>query len=184
MRIVGGRWRRRRLEFPATPDLRPTPDRVRETVFNWLAPWLPGARCLDLFAGSGAFGFEALSRGAARAVLVEQQPAALAALRSNRTKLAADAAEVVAADARDFLNGTVESFDIVFLDPPYAGGLLTTSLALLAARGWVRPGGFVYLEARDGELPALPPGWQLVRSKTAGQVGYHLARTTNSQEAA
>ena len=185
VRIVGGRWRSRRLEFPAAPSLRPTPDRVRETVFNWLVSWLPGARCLDLFAGSGALGFEALSRGAAHAVLVEQESAALAALHANRAKLAADAAEIVASDARDFLKGTVdEPFDIVFLDPPYAGGLLTTSLDLLAARGWVRPGGFVYLEARDGELPVLPSGWQLVRSKTAGQVGYHLVRTTISKEVA
>jgi 16S rRNA (guanine966-N2)-methyltransferase len=184
VRIIGGAWRSRRLEFSASAGLRPTPDRVRETVFNWLAPFLPGARCLDLFAGSGAFGFEALSRGAARAVLVEQAPAALAALRANRAKLAADAAEIVPADARDYLGGRIESFDIVFLDPPYASGLLAPCLAALAARDWVRPGGFVYLEARDGTLPELPAGWKPIRSKTAGQVGYHLVRTTTNEEAA
>jgi 16S rRNA (guanine966-N2)-methyltransferase len=184
VRIIGGQWRSRRLEFPQRSGLRPTPDRVRETLFNWLAPHLPGARCLDLFAGSGAFGFEALSRGAGRAVLVEQDPAALAALRDNRLRLAAAGAEIVAADALTYLAGPAESFDIVFLDPPYAGGLLAPCLARLAAHGWVAPGGFVYLEAREGEAVALPAGWQAVRSKTAGQVGYHLARAATPKETA
>lgn len=177
VRIIAGHWRSRRLEFPDHPALRPTPDRVRETVFNWLAPQLPGARCLDLFAGSGAFGFEALSRGAARAVLVERDAATVTALRANRARLAADAAEVVETDALGYLTGPAEPFDIVFLDPPYASGLLAPCLDRLAAGGWLRPGAQVYIEARDGALPPLPPGWRLVRSKTAGQVGYHLART-------
>ncbi len=184
VRIIGGHWRSRRLEFPQSAGLRPTPDRVRETVFNWLAPVLPGAACLDLFAGSGAFGFEAVSRGAARAVLVERDAGAVAALHASRAKLAADATEIVAGDALAYLNGPVFAFDVVFLDPPYAAGLLAPCLALLAARGWLRPGGWVYLEAPAGETPALPSGWEIVRSKTAGQVGYHLARTKNSKETA
>ncbi len=184
MRIIGGRWRSRRLEFPQSAGLRPTPDRVRETVFNWLAPVLPGAACLDLFAGSGAFGFEAVSRGAARAVLVEQDMDAVAALRANRAKLAADATEIVPGDALAYLNGPVAAYDVVFLDPPYASGLLAPCLALLAACGWLRPGGWIYLEAPAGEPPALPAGWEISRSKTAGQVGYHLGRTKTTKETA
>jgi len=176
VRIIGGTWRSRRLEFPDRAGLRPTPDRVRETVFNWLAPYLPGAACLDLFAGSGAFGFEALSRGAARAVLVEQDADVVAALRSNRDHLQAAGAEIVHADAADFLGGPAQAFDVVFVDPPYASGLLGHCTRLLAERGWIKPGGLVYLEAREGEIPPLPPDWLLLRSKTAGQVGYHLCR--------
>jgi 16S rRNA (guanine966-N2)-methyltransferase len=182
VRIIGGAWRSRRLAFPASDGLRPTPDRVRETVFNWLAPHLPGAACLDLFAGSGAFGFEALSRAAARAVLVEKRLEVVAALRHNREQLKAEHADIVHADAADFLRGPAAAFDVVFLDPPYAGGLLAPCIELLETRGWLQPDAFIYLEALHGETPALPATWQLVRSKTAGQVGYHLARRTKTQE--
>lgn len=182
MRIIGGAWRRRLLDFPAAEGLRPTSDRVRETVFNWLAPFLPGAICLDLFAGSGAFGFESLSRGAARAVLVENNPKAVNALRSNAEKLGAGAAEIVHADALVFLEGQVEPFDVIFLDPPYASGLLAASLREIAARGWLKPGGYVYLELRAAEVPELPDGWEAIRSKTAGQVSYHLCRGNQTQE--
>ena len=182
VRIIAGEWRSRRLEFPERGTLRPTPDRVRETVFNWLAPYLPGAHCLDLFAGSGAFGFEALSRGAARAALVERDAAAAAALRANAERLAAAGAEIVEADALSYLTGAAEPFDIVFLDPPYASGLLAPCLDRLAAGGWLAPTALVYSEAREGELPPLPAGWQLARSKTAGQVGYHLARIRPDEE--
>lgn len=182
VRIIGGVWRSRRLEFPESADLRPTPDRVRETVFNWLAPFLPGASCLDLFAGSGAFGLEALSRGATRAVLVEKDSAVVAALHRSSELLGAAGAKIVHADALDYLSGPTEAFDVVFLDPPYADNLLAPCMQGLAARGWVRPGGFVYLEVREGELPDLPVDWQLVRRKSAGQVGYHLARRAENQE--
>jgi 16S rRNA (guanine966-N2)-methyltransferase len=176
VRIIGGVWRSRRLAFPASEGLRPTPDRVRETVFNWLAPHLPGAVCLDLFAGSGVFGFEALSRAAAHTVLVEKRLEVVAALRLNREQLKAGQAEIVHADAVEFLRGPAAAFDIVFLDPPYASGLLAPCMQLLEARGWLKPGAFIYLEAPEGEAPPLPATWQPVRSKTAGQVGYHLAR--------
>lgn len=182
VRIIGGSWRSRLLEFPARDGLRPTPDRVRETVFNWLAPILPGASCLDLFAGSGAFGFEALSRGAGQAVLVERDAEVAAALRHNRERLAADAAEIVQADALDYLDGAVQGFDIVFLDPPYASQLLAPCLQRLAARPWLKPGARIYLEAPAGQPPPLPSGWQLLRSKTAGQVSYHLAMTCDNPE--
>jgi 16S rRNA (guanine966-N2)-methyltransferase len=176
VRIIGGAWRSRRLVFPAGEGLRPTPDRVRETVFNWLAAYLPGAACLDLFAGSGAFGFEALSRAAARAVLVEKRLEVVAALRLNREQLKAGQAEIVHADVVEFLRGPAAAFDIVFLDPPYTSDLLGPCVELLETRGWLKPGAFIYLEAPQGEAPHLPAAWQPVRSKTAGQVGYHLAR--------
>lgn len=176
VRIIGGAWRGRRLAFPEHTGLRPTPDRVRETVFNWLLPALPGARCLDLFAGSGAFGFEALSRGAARAVLVDNHAETVDALRANAARLTAQSAEIVQADALQWLRGPAAPFDIVFLDPPYASGLLGPALELLDSRAWLKPRGLIYLEApQDAALP-LPASWQLQRSKTAGQVGYHLAR--------
>jgi 16S rRNA (guanine966-N2)-methyltransferase len=178
VRIIGGAWRSRRITFPASEGLRPTPDRVRETVFNWLAACLPGAACLDLFAGSGAFGFEALSRAAARVVLVEKRLEVAAALRHNREQLKAEHADIVHADAVEYLRGPAAAFDIVFLDPPYASGLLATCMQLLEARGWLKPDAFIYLEAPEGEVLSLPDTWRLVRSKTAGQVGYHLARRT------
>lgn len=177
LRIIGGQWRSRKLQLAPAADLRPTPDRVRETLFNWLEPWVGGADCLDLFAGSGALGLEALSRGAASAVLVERDPAAIAVLRLNVAALAARDAEVVAADCLDYLQGAGRQFDIVFVDPPYRSGLLGRCCVLLAAGGWLRPGGLVYLEASAAQMPELPEGWTLERSKRAGQVGYHLARS-------
>lgn len=176
VRIIGGIWRSRRLRFPASAGLRPTPDRVRETVFNWLMPALPGARCLDLFAGSGAFGFESVSRGAAQAVLVEKQIEAVEALRENSVRLKAETLEIVHADAMQWLQDPGQSFDIIFLDPPYASNLLGVCIGLLEAKAWVKPNGLVYLETPKSEAPLLPHNWQLLRSKTAGQVGYHLAQ--------
>lgn len=178
VRIIGGVWRSRRLSFPASAGLRPTPDRVRETLFNWLTPALPGACCLDLFAGTGAFGFESVSRGAARAVLVEKQIEVIAALRENNARLKTKVVEIVHADALQWLRSPGQAFDIIFLDPPYASGLLGPCIELLEAEPWIKPQGLVYLETAKGEAPPLPANWQLLRSKTAGQVGYHLARKT------
>lgn len=178
VRIIGGVWRSRRLSFPASAGLRPTPDRVRETVFNWLMPALSGARCLDLFAGTGAFGFESVSRGAAHAVLVEKQIEVVAALRENSARLKAEAVEIAHADALQWLRSPGQSFDVIFLDPPYASNLLGACIELLEANAWIKPNGLVYLEAPKGEVPPLPADWQLLRSKIAGQVGYHLARKT------
>lgn len=182
VRIIGGTWRSRRLSFPASAGLRPTPDRVRETVFNWLTPALPGARCLDLFAGTGAFGFESVSRGAAHAVLVEKQIEVVAALRENSTRLKADTVEIVHADTLQWLRAPGRPFDIIFLDPPYASTLLGACIDLLEAEAWIKPNGLVYLEAPKGEAPPLPAKWQLLRSKIAGQVGYHLARKIKATE--
>lgn len=180
LRIIGGTWRSRRLSFPERAGLRPTPDRVRETLFNWLQPWLPGAVCLDLFAGSGALGIESLSRGAHSVVLVESDATTAQALRANLDRLAAQGAELVHADAHVFLQGTARPFDIVFLDPPYQGGLLAECCARLETGGWVRPQGLIYLEAEGSQTLALPPTWTLLRSKRAGQVGYYLAQNTGN----
>lgn len=176
VRIIAGRLRHRRLHFPALPGLRPTPDRVRETLFNWLAPYLPGARCLDLFAGSGALGIEAASRGAAAVVLVEQAAPAIAALRRSVDLLQVAQAQVIAADALAYLAGAPSAFDIVFVDPPYASELLQPCLDALATRSWLASGALVYIEAASEQTWSLPADWTLLRSKRAGQVGYHLAQ--------
>lgn len=175
-RIIGGEWRSRRLPVPPGAEVRPTPDRVRETVFNWLAPVLEGARCLDLYAGSGALGLEALSRGAARVAFVDRAPQVCRQLRSNLELLGCQRGEVLCMDAKRCVEGVASPYDIVFLDPPYRQGLLEPLLARLAAQGWVAAGGRVYLEQESGAPPIrLPAGWTLLRSARAGQVGYHLA---------
>lgn len=176
LRIIGGLWRGRKVRFPPLPGLRPTPDRVRETLFNWLAPRIAGARCLDLFAGSGALGLEALSRGAAHVTFVETDAAAVRSMRGLLATLAPGQATVVRADARHWLEGAPGGYDVVFLDPPFGSGLLEAALAALAAPGWLAPGAFVYLEQpASAGAPPLPASWRLHRSGRAGDVGYHLA---------
>ncbi len=177
LRLIGGIHRGRKLAFADTEGLRPTPDRVRETLFNWLMPILPGARCLDLFAGSGALGLEAVSRGAAEVVMVDRLPRVVDQLRDNLQILRVDNARVIQADALQYLAGPARAFDIVFLDPPYRSGLLPDCLTRLDEGGWLKAHAWIYLEAdhKDG-LPELPPGWVVYRSKQAGQVGYHLLR--------
>lgn len=177
LRIIGGRWRGRKLRFPDQDALRPTPDRVRETLFNWLGPDIAGARCLDLFAGSGALGLEALSRGAARVLFVEQGVAAARDLTATLTEWEGAGGEVRRADALALLAGPAEAFNIVFLDPPFASSLLEGAAVRLAQGGWLAPGALIYAEAaaRTG-LPPLPPNWRLLKAKQAGEVGYHLLR--------
>ena len=176
-RIIGGVWRGRRLPVPPEPGVRPTPDRVRETLFNWLAPVIPGARCLDLYAGSGALGLEALSRGAAQVVFVDRSAPVCRAQGEALGILGAKGAEVRRMEAEAYLAGPSEPFDAVFLDPPFRQGLVEATLGRLAAGGWLAPGACVYIEhEREAGAPVLPPGWTLVRSATAGQVRYHLAR--------
>jgi 16S rRNA (guanine966-N2)-methyltransferase len=170
VRIIGGAFRGRRLAVPEGAELRPTPDRVRETLFNWLGQRLDGARCLDLFAGSGALGFEAASRGAARVVLVERDRRAVEALRRAREEIGAAAAEVVAGDAEAYLAVEGERFDVVFLDPPFRQNADAALLARLAAR--LRPGARVYLEA--AQPAAVAPPWRELKRARAGQVSYQL----------
>jgi 16S rRNA (guanine966-N2)-methyltransferase len=176
LRIIGGTWRGRKLRFPAAAAIRPTPDRVRETLFNWLGAATPGARCLDAFAGSGALGLEALSRGAAHVTFIEQDAAAAAALRERLAQWGAGNALVVRADALRHLAAPppTHPYDIVFLDPPFAAGLLGRAAALLE-RGWLREAALVYVECAAREpLPSLPASWQPLKAKQAGEVGYHL----------
>ena len=184
LRIIGGEWRGRRIRFPGRGGIRPTPDRVRETLFNWLMAKVPGSRCLDLFAGSGALGLEALSRGAAHATFVERDRGNVASLRDTVASLAPGRAAVVEAEALAWLATAPRAFDVVFLDPPFADGLLAQAMRLLATRGWLAADGLVYLEspARAGP-PALPAGWALHRSGRAGAVGYHLARRQGEEPA-
>ncbi len=153
---------------------------MRETLFNWLQHDIAGTRCLDLFAGSGALGLEALSRGAREVVFVEQARAAARTLQEELERLGGSArARVMELGAARFLRAPGEPFDGVFLDPPFGQGALTEYVPLLDAGHWVKNGGWVYLESeRAAGVPALPPHWQLLKSKSAGEVGYHLARVT------
>jgi 16S rRNA (guanine966-N2)-methyltransferase len=185
VRVIAGRWRGRRLRFPDLPGLRPTPDRVRETLFDWLAPALPGARCLDLFSGSGALGIEALSRGAAEAVFVERHPVAVRALRENLARLNADGARVERIDALDWLREPGSPFEIVLLDPPFGHGLVAPVCTLLERGGWLAPTAWIYLEAEaGGERPPLPDCWAPYRENKAGAVAYRLVRRENPAGAA
>lgn len=170
MRIVGGAWRSRRLEVAARPELRPTPDRVRETLFNWLGQRLDGLACLDLFAGSGVLGFEAASRGAGRVVMVERDPGACRALHANRARLGASAVEIVAGDAADYLKRRERRFDLVFLDPPFRQNELLPILECLPAQ--LAAGARVYVEA-PAPVTVTPP-WRELKRARAGQVSYQL----------
>ena len=175
MRIIAGIWRGRRLSVATAPGLRPTADRVRETLFNWLAPRLPGSRCLDLFAGTGALGLEALSRGAASCVFVESSRAVLRQLEASLTRLEAHGATCVHAQALDWLGRAAGPFDIIFLDPPFDSDLLGQAASLIAQGARLAPGGRVYLEtAATRQLP-LPEGWTLLREQRAGDVRFGLA---------
>ncbi len=175
-RIIGGRWRGRRLKFPDGVGIRPSPDRVRETLFNWLGPGIEGARCLDLFCGSGALGLEALSRGASEAMFVDADRNAIAAIDAHLDTLGMSGGCALSVDAFTYLAGAATPFDIVFMDPPYSDKRTGELCTLLEDRGWLAPAGSIYIEtaAGDGE-PALPPAWTLKRSRRAGRVGYHLA---------
>jgi len=175
IRVIGGAMRGRRWRFPDIPDIRPTPDRVRETVFNWLGTRVVGARCLDLFAGSGALGLESLSRGASGVVFVEQHAAIARALSAVIAEWNVQGAEVARADAFFYLRGSAQPFDIVFLDPPFAGGLLAPAAVQLEERGWLAPNALIYMECAAREArPALPQAWKELKAKQAGEVGYHL----------
>ncbi|MCP1583381.1 16S rRNA (guanine966-N2)-methyltransferase [Pseudoxanthomonas mexicana] len=166
--------------MPDRPGLRPSSDRVRETLFNWLMPVLPGARVLDLFAGTGALGLEALSRGAAHATLVERDPGLAAALRDACVRLGAQAT-VVAQDALAWLAGQQATFDLVFLDPPFADGLWEPALAALQPR--LATDAWVYVESPAGTVPPVPPGWALHREGQTRDVRYALYRAPALQGA-
>lgn len=177
IRIIGGHFRGRKLIVPEANSLRPTPDRVRETVFNWLAPVIPGAHCLDMYAGSGALGFEALSRGAASVVMIDESAAVVKLLQEEATLFKTDNAVIYQAQAPSGIRHPAQPFDVVFLDPPFQQSLLLPSCFYLEENGLLATEALIYLET--GELlkeSDLPPGWQLLKSKQAGAVAYHLAK--------
>jgi 16S rRNA (guanine966-N2)-methyltransferase len=177
VRIIGGSLRGSKLAVPDSAGLRPTPDRVRETLFNWLQPVIVGARCLDLFAGSGALGIEALSRGAAAATFVEREPVLAAALRDNLSRLRQDAGSVACADALELLaTSPAQACDLVFIDPPFAGGLWTVVADRLERSAWLAPQGWIYVESPVDVQLQLPASWRPHRESRAGQVRHALYR--------
>ena len=173
IRIIGGLWRGRKLTVADRPGLRPTPDRVRETLFNWLAGSVGGARCLDLFAGTGALGYEALSRGARGAVMVEQDKQLARQLQATRATLAAAGAEIFQAEALAWLGEPRDPFDIVFLDPPFHQDYVKKACALLVNRGHLAPSAYVYTETERGVSPPAP-GLKELKQARAGRVEYRL----------
>jgi 16S rRNA (guanine966-N2)-methyltransferase len=170
IRIIAGEHRGRRIAVPGKPDLRPTPDRVRETLFNWLGQDLSGRACLDLFAGSGALGFEAASRGAARVVMVENDRAVFAVLQETKRAIGAAQVELVRGDAFEYLRNGEGRFDVVFLDPPFRQNALPALLEALPPR--LAPGARVYVEAPSPCEPG--EAWRELRRSRAGQVSYQL----------
>jgi 16S rRNA (guanine966-N2)-methyltransferase len=179
LRIVAGKWRSRLLPVADVPGLRPTSERLRETLFNWLSPTIEGAKCLDLFAGTGALGLEALSRGAVSVDFVEISRVAANALRESIQTLNATNAVVHQADALAYLDSEpLTQYDIVFLDPPFANDNYEELCRLLVSHNWLAKGAHVYLEQDSGQrVPDLPEGWNLLKDKTTGNVRYSLIRT-------
>lgn len=183
VRIIGGQHRGRKLKVPDAAGVRPTPDRVRETLFNWLSPVIAGAHCLDVFAGSGVLGFEALSRGATHVVMVDNDSRIVELLQQESKIFNITQAEIYTAQAPAALRRPNRPFDIVFLDPPYNTSLLLSTCAYLAAQAFLAEQAYIYLEAeRPIEDNELPLGWRLLKSQHAGQVYYHLVLAEKSYE--
>ena len=179
LRIIGGEWRGRKLQFPNVEAIRPTPDRVRETLFNWLAPMIRGAHCLDLFAGSGALGFEALSRGAATVVMCDSNVKIISKFKEHAALLKTDKAMFVHCEALEFLKRNKQTFDLVFLDPPFNSNLLEACFKILSEKDYLNDGATVYVEAHvKDEIPETPENWSLHRNKRAGEVAYYLFKYT------
>lgn len=175
LRIIGGQWRSRQLVFEDAPGLRPTPARVRETLFNWLQYDVNGSRCLDLYAGSGALGVEAASRGAKRVVQVENNPEACRQLKANSVKLGAEQISVVQQEVFRFLAGDAEAFDLVFLDPPFGKQMAQQTCHWLEDKGWLASQAKIYVEVEKGlPLDNMPANWRMLKSKSAGEVAYYL----------
>lgn len=183
LRIVAGKWRSRLLPIADQQGLRPTSARVRETLFNWLSTDIRGSHCLDPFAGTGALGFEALSRGAATVTMIEKSPKVADILRSSVELLEADNARIECADAMSLLNrGADKRYDIVFLDPPFADDLVEECCHLLQSNGWLADRAAIYIEQdKSKPLTELPAGWQVIKNKKAGKVRFLLARA-NEQD--
>lgn len=178
-RIIGGKWRGRKIKFNDAEGLRPTTDRIRETVFNWLQPYVYQSRCLDCFAGSGVLGFEALSRGAADVLFLEKNSKTVNSIKDNIRLLAANNAAVQYADTLDWLSSAPfnDSFDLVFLDPPFHAGLLTDCCTMLASSGCLAENAIIYIEHAANQTFELPEHWECLKQKRSGQVGYKLYET-------
>ena len=176
LRIIGGQWRSRQFDFPMAHGLRPTPNRVRETLFNWLAPYVEGAKVLDVFAGSGALFLEALSRGAGSALALDLNSAAINSLRGHLLTLRCDNGQLLQTDAlRHLEQQPATPFDLVFLDPPFSQGLLLPACTLLEEKGWLASDAWVYTESENPPSSlGLPGNWRLHREQKAGQVYYAL----------
>jgi len=183
LRIISGEWRSRQLPIPDIEGLRPTPDRVRETLFNWINPYIPGSVCGDLFCGSGALGLEALSRGAKHLLFVDNSRVVSQQMTDNLATLGATNADVVAQNASAFLeSATPRPLDIVFLDPPFRKGWLAQMIPLLE-KGWLADRALVYIEMeKEANLPPLPRHWSLKKEKIAGQLVYRLFEVTKASE--
>ncbi|MFG0381887.1 16S rRNA (guanine(966)-N(2))-methyltransferase RsmD [Pseudomonas sp. zbq_18] len=176
LRIIGGEWRSRQFYFPMAHGLRPTPNRVRETLFNWLAPYVPGAQVLDCFTGSGALFLEALSRGASRALALDSNGNALAALRQTLTTLKCENGQLLQTNALQYLeNQAATPYDLIFLDPPFGQDLLRPACELLEEKGWLAQDAWIYTESEAAPSAlGLPGNWRLHREQKAGQVYYSL----------
>ncbi|MCX7067762.1 MAG: 16S rRNA (guanine(966)-N(2))-methyltransferase RsmD [Methylococcales bacterium] len=180
--IIGGNWRSRKISFEDADGLRPTPARVRETLFNWLQYDILGSRCLDLYAGSGALSFEAVSRGAKSVVQVENNPIACRSLKTNALSLGAEQLKIVQSDVFRYLAGNAQAFDIVFIDPPFSLNLAAQTCQWLEDKGWLAPYAKIYVETERTnvdtqgvfQLQEIPENWRLLKQKTAGEVMYHL----------
>ncbi len=177
VRIIGGKWRSRQISFSDRAELRPTPDRIRETLFNWLSPSVENAHCLDLFAGSGVLGFEALSRGAALSVSLEKDPSSIQHLVENAATLKTDQMEIIQADAFAWLKTNPRPFNLVFVDPPYRLKSLALCFSLLEAYGWLDIESLIYFES-DAEIQAidLPASWIVLKAKKTSRLYYYLAQ--------
>lgn len=185
IRIIGGQWRGRKLPVFDSAGLRPTTDRVRETLFNWLAPILPGSRCLDCFAGSGALGFEAISRYAAHATLLESNRQVTNQLKKNLALLNSNAIDVVNTDSLTYLAQGGEPYQVIFLDPPFRQNLLEKTIPLLENQGWLAKEAWIYVETEvEAATLNMPIYWSLYREKVAGQVAYRLYHREAAEQAA
>ena len=175
IRIIGGKWRGRKLPVPISPGLRPTPDRVKETLFNWLTPYIEGANCLDLFAGTGALGFEALSRGAGHVVMVEQNRALADQIQFQSDILSAKELEIICADVSSWLSHCKQKFDIVFIDPPYASAQAGNITQQLLNCDCLKPGALIYMES-DRKVTDIAPALQAIKQSKAGVVEFQLLK--------
>ena len=175
LKIIGGDWRSRSIHFDDAPGLRPTPARVRETLFNWLRNDILSSRCLDLYAGSGALSFEAASRGAMNVVQVENNPLACRVLKENAVSLNAKQIKIVQSEVFRYLAGDAELFAVVFIDPSFQQSLAVQTCQWLEDKGWLSPHAKIYVEVESTlKLEGMPENWSQLKSKVAGEVGYHL----------